>query len=1084
MKRTLIKDSFREVYKSLDRFISIVLIISLGVGFFAGIKATAPDMKATAHAYYEDQALNDFWLISSMGFEEKDREELSKIRDVRLVKLGHTIDGIIEDGDQSKVVNIKSLPLSQSEYINIPDLKEGRWPEKKGECILEYTSFHGKYKVGDLVSLSSGKDRDLKEDLENTNFRVVGFANSPQHLTIERSGSSIGNGKVSGFMLIGEEEFKSDYYSEAYLKTYNMDNLNSYSDEYKDYLKSIEKDVELAGERIGQRRLDQLKDDLEKDYDKADKEFRDEILKAERELEKARLDLDQAKDKLKAGDRDYKKGLDKLETEIAKGRSRLDQEEVNLNKGQETYERNKADFDKKRPKAEAKIKEGEAGLKELRSAIAQLDKGLEGLKLKLEGLLASQEEEDKEGLEAEIQGLKAEIQGMTEERSKLVKQAQTLEGQLEKGKNELAYGERELAKAKNKIDLGRQEIKLARDRLIAEKKSGEKELSKAKKDLDSAREEISSGEKDYKKGLEELDKERNKGERELRKFRREIDKLEKPEWYIVKRTDTRDYIDFEMAADRIDAVSKIFPIFFFLISLLVCLTTMTRMVDEQRAYIGSLKALGYGNLSIMSKYLLYGFVASILGSAIGLLVGFKVFPTVIFNAYRMMYIMPAVIVEFNRKYALISILAAVLTTGLASYIAVRKELKVVPASLLRPKAPKAGHRIFLEKINFIWKRMKFSHKVTARNIFRYKKRLFMTVIGVAGCTALLLAGFGLKDSIMSISINQFDLISKYQLAIDVNDGIYDLEKDPIMEFIAEDSRIGDSILSYDKLVEAMGKDDSPNYNVNLVVTDSKIEDFILLRDRKTHEPIKLKAGELVITEKLSSLLDLSKGDDIELKIEDEIYKFKVAAITENYAYHYVYMDKELYEKTMGEKIEYNRILTKLDDSSKEFEEKLSKDLLKVEDVTGLTFMTGLSKTLNDMIGSLDYVMMVLIVSAGALAFIVLYNLTNINISERMREIATIKVLGFYDGEVSRYVYRENNILTIIGILLGSILGIFLHRFIILTTEIDMIMFGRNIRPISFVYGGLLTLVFLGLVNFVMHFKLKKIDMVESLKSVD
>jgi len=657
--------------------------------------------------------------------------------------------------------------------------------------------------------------------------------------------------------------------------------------------------------------------------------------------------------------------------------------------------------------------------------------------------------------------------------------------ELEKNKKELETGEQKLKNAKKTIDEGKVRLQSEKNKLEDSKKTALKEFEKGHRELEDAKREYDEGYEEYLKGKKESDEEIANAKKEIADGEEELSKLEKPKWYIIKRNQTKDFIEYEMAADRIDAVAAVFPVFFFLIAILVSLTTMTRMVDEERVYIGSLKAMGYKNIAIASKYIIYAAIASIGGSMVGLFIGFWALPTVIFNAYRIMYIMPPIIIEYNTYYAILSTLVAVIATTLAALVACSNELKETPANLLRPKAPKPGKRILLERIDFIWSKLKFSQKVTARNLFRYKRRLFMTIIGIAGCTALLVAGFGLKDSITAVARKQFDEIYKYEMIVDLKDSLGVGDSTKSLDTIKEDSRIEDYILIKEQLMDIGKGNIEESANIIVPEDQDKINDFIILQDRETGKSLSIEDDGVILTEKMSELLDVGIGDEIYIKDENDKKRIvKITAITENYANHFIYMSSNLYEEVFKEDVEYKKILAKTSNTEKKFEDKLSRDLLKNDDVGSIEFITGLSKAFNDTLDSLDKVIMVLIISAGALAFVVLYNLTNINISERIREIATIKVLGFYDEEVSRYVYRENRILTVMGTVLGLILGIFLHKFIIKTTEIEFIMFGRQIESMSFVYSAVLTLVFAALVDFVMYFKLKRIDMVESLKSID
>lgn len=555
-------------------------------------------------------------------------------------------------------------------------------------------------------------------------------------------------------------------------------------------------------------------------------------------------------------------------------------------------------------------------------------------------------------------------------------------------------------------------------------------------------------------------------------------------WYIKTRYDNEGIRGFQDDSDRIKAIGTAFPLIFFLVATLICLTSMTRMVEEHRTQIGTLKALGYSKLSIISQYFIYAFTASVIGSIIGVVSGFKIFPFLIFNAYRIMYTIPPVSGNFHIDLAITSALVAVLCTTFAAVASSIKELIEVPAALMRPKAPKAGKKIFLERIGFIWRRMSFTKKVTARNIFRYKKRFFMTVIGVAGCTALLITGFGLKDSIIAITEKQFGQIYTYDLKGYLRENIYEGKEESFIDELKNYNEIEDSILSFEK--NAKVKNDKASSSVEgyiFVPKDvDKLGDFISLKNE--NGKIDIDDNAVVVTKKLSKLLDIKEGDNIKISLGDKTVSAKVSEITEQYVTHYVYMSSKYYEKLFKEKVHYNAFSSKLEDTDKDKEDELSKEMMKNPQIATISFTTNISDKFKKTMDSVDSVILVLIASAAALAYVVMYNLTNINISERMRELATIKVLGFYDKEVAEYVYRENIILSIIGTLVGLILGVILHKYVITTAETDMMMFSREIKVMSFIYSSILTIVFSSLVNIVMYKKLKKIDMVESLKSAE
>ncbi|WP_242824224.1 ABC transporter permease [[Clostridium] dakarense] len=518
---------------------------------------------------------------------------------------------------------------------------------------------------------------------------------------------------------------------------------------------------------------------------------------------------------------------------------------------------------------------------------------------------------------------------------------------------------------------------------------------------------------------------------------------------------------------------------------LVCLTTMTRMVDEQRINIGTLKGLGYTTGQIAKKYILYALIASLLGSILGLMIGYTVFPIIVFNSYGIMYTLPPVDLVFDVKLAVGVTLTAVLITTVAAYSACFKELRETPSVLMRPRAPKNGKRIMLEKIPFIWNKIGFIGKVTIRNIFRYKKRFLMTVLGISGCSALILTGLGIQDSIQMIVDGQYGSIFKYDMSVILDNNIKNSELTDIEKYIKEENAISDyQFVNNQNGKISLGKEEK---SINIVIPKNtdEFKNFVGLKDRKSQKPIELDNKGIVLSEKVARDLNIKAGDSIKLlNSKDKKAEVKVSGITENYISHYAYMSKEYYKEVFKRDIDYNRVLGILNNKSKSVEDSISKRLIGEPGVNGVSFNTGLKENFEDTIKNLNYVVLIMTVSAGALAFVVLYNLTNVNISERIREIATIKVLGFYDNEVSAYIYRENIILTVIGTIVGLGIGKLLHQFIMVTVEIESMMFGRIIESSSYIIAGLLTIMLGLIVNLAMYYKLKNVEMVESLKSVD
>ena len=745
---------------------------------------------------------------------------------------------------------------------------------------------------------------------------------------------------------------------------------------------------------------------------------------------------------------------------------------------------------------------------ELESSLGQINEGFSQIKEQEETLSGTeaqlnegQEELDKGKKELETK--KAELSAAKEEIA--VNQATLDEGQsqLDSARAQLSSGRQQLEEKQAQLNAGQAEIQANTEKLtssqaeldVNEQKllDGEKEireneqkLKDAKKDLEDAKKKLSDGKKEYQDGKKEADDKIAEAQQKIEDAQKEVDDIETPEWIVTDRNDLPEYSDFGDNAERLKNIGKVFPMIFFLVAALISLTTMTRMVEEQRTQIGTMKALGYGKASIASKYLSYAFLATVGGSIAGVLFGEKVLPFIIIQAYGIMYwnIGDHMQLDYELQYALIASGAAVICTMGATLFSCAKTLAETPASLMRPPAPKEGKRILIERISFIWKHLSFSWKSSMRNLFRYKKRLFMTIFGIAGSMGLMLVGFGLYDSIMDIAILQYDQIQHYDAMVINDEDATDSQEKDLLKFLDGNSEIDHYTRVQLTKMTAPKEKGSVSIYVYVPENTENFKEDVTLRDRKSHEQYELTDDGAVICEKTASLIGVKTGDEITLEKDNRKYKVKITAVTENYMGHYVYMTPPCYEKTFGEKPEYSSTVYTMKEDAESDLETLGNAILKYPAALSISYTSSTAGQVERMLGSLGAVIWVLIISAGMLAFVVLYNLNNINITERQRELATLKVLGFYDGEVSQYVFRENILLSFIGILAGAVFGIFLHRYVITTVEVDAVMFGRNIKPISFVYSGIITFGFSMFVNMVMHFKLKKINMVESLKSVE
>lgn len=640
------------------------------------------------------------------------------------------------------------------------------------------------------------------------------------------------------------------------------------------------------------------------------------------------------------------------------------------------------------------------------------------------------------------------------------------QAQLESGRQQLAASEAQLVSARAELEDGRQQ------------------LEEARAELEEGKAELEDGWKEYEEGKAEADEKIADGQKELDDAKAEVADIAYPQWYVSDRSTLSGYAEFGDNADRIRAIGEIFPVLFFLVAALISLTTMTRMVEEERIQIGTLKALGYGKGAIAKKYIYYALLATIGGSVVGVLFGEKVFPYIIINAYKIVYpYIPNTTIPYDAYYGLMASLAAIVCITAAAFLACYKELLATPASLMRPVPPKQGRRILLERITPLWRHLSFTQKSTLRNLFRYKKRFFMTVFGIGGCMALMIVGFGLKDSIKDIVELQYGKIQPYSGMVILDEDASEADKDGLYEYL--DSEPGIAAYKTAYMLNTDIASASKDWEAYIVVPETmdQLSEFMYFNDRTSGEEYQLSDNGIIISEKTAKLLDVTVGDTIQLK-EDNFTSadVKIEEICENYVGHYIYMTPALYEKTFNKAAEYNAVLIKTADA--DAQNTVGQKLLNEDAVVSVSYMESIRTTLEDMLGSLDIIIVVLIISAGMLAFIVLYNLNNININERRRELASLKVLGFYDLEVAAYVYRENIYLTLIGMAFGCILGKILHQFIIVTVEIDSCMFGRIVYAPSYIYSMLLTVAFTILVNFAMFYKLRKIDMVESLKSVE
>ena len=808
-----------------------------------------------------------------------------------------------------------------------------------------------------------------------------------------------------------------------------------------------------------------------------------QIQASEAQIESQRQQLAATRSELESGLAAVEDGLSQLsqkESELNAGREQITAGQAEIDAGWIQIQEQENTLAASKAEIEAGEQELEKGQKQLKAAKKKLNKAQKEIDSNAETLAAGQAELDANV--AKLNDSEAQYASGLEQYNSGARQIAENEAKLTSGEQEiaeneakLADGEKEIADNEKKLADGEKEIT-----------DNEKKLQDAVKDLKKGEKDLADGKKEYEDAKKDAEDEIAENQQKLDDAKKELEDLEMPEWMVTDREELPEYTDYGDNADRLRNIGQVFPVIFFLVAALISLTTMTRMVEEQRTQIGTLKALGYKKSAIAAKYICYAFFATLLGSVLGMLIGEKIIPYIIITAYGIMYhnVANTISIDYQPGFALIASAASVVCTVGATLFASGKELQETPASLMRPPAPKEGKRVLLERLTFIWKHLSFSWKSTIRNLFRYKKRLIMTVFGIAGSMGLMLVGFGIQDSISDIAAIQYRELQHYDGMVIEDSDATEEEHAELFEYMKENEQIAHcNRVQMTKISAPKG---SSSVSIYLFVPES-LSEFakdVTLKNRITGETYELTDEGAAISEKTASLLGLKVGDMIPLKKGDKEYKVRVAVITENYMSHYLYMTPRVYEQTFGEMPEYENIVFTMQEDCKDDLEMAGTRILANPGALSISYTSSLASQVDRMLSTLDAVILVLIVSAGMLAFVVLYNLNNINITERQRELATLKVLGFYDGEVSQYVLRENVILTVLGIMFGAVFGILIHRYVITTVEVDAVMFGRNIKPLSFLYSGILTSIFSIVVNGVMHFKLKTIDMVESLKSVE
>lgn len=1136
------KEIGRSIRQTMGRFVAIAVIAALGAGFYAGLRMSAPDMKIAADQNFDGTNLMDIRVMSTLGLSDAEIDELRSVEGVEAVMPAYETDAVAEIDGSQYVVRIHSLDVDAArasdvsdgetarsddpDYINRLVLTEGDWPDEPGECVLgEDVVMDTEVAVGDTVVLTEGTG-DLADTLNVVEFTVTGFARCSYYASPTNLGTtSLGSGVVDQFAYVPIETFSDDMpYTEAFLTVEGARYEAASSAAYDETVARVAERLEAMEGDFNAARLDDIKGSAQRELDEERADYEAQKADAEAQLADAKAQLDDAEAQLDAaqatisqserqiadGQAEYDAGVAELAEQRAQAESQLADAQAQLDEGRAQYEgamtmreelqaqldqaqAGLAAIDGQVPDIDAALDQARSGLGQAEAALAQLEQA--GASDPESTLHAAYEECLAKIAEAE-EGI-AQLEGLAAQRSQLIAAIPQLEGGIAQIDEQTAgLSAAYFDDAQAELDAQRasatQQLAAAQSQLdaaAAQLRSGRDQLAQGRAEYQDGVAEYESGLAEYERSYEDAQRQFAEAEEQLADAQRQIDDIEDPRFYVLDRSKLIGAESFESDANRIDQIAQVFPFIFFLVAALVSLTTMTRMVEEERVLIGTHKALGYGKARITSKYLIYALAASGTGSLIGIAALTQFLPYFIMNAYSIVYAVPQRPTPIDPGLAVLSAGLSIGITLIATWAAAASTLRESPAALMQPRAPKAGKRILLERIPVIWRRFSFSWKVTARNIFRYKQRFFMAIIGIAGCTALLLTGLGLQNAINDIIDKQFYQLYRYSMVVRVDDEVT-AAREAVDDVLDGDASAVESCEWLHTANVLAVEEGAKDQRLELVVPEdpAKAGDYVLMRERVGHAPLQLSDDGVIVSEKLAHELGLGVGDEIDIYREDDIgnatgdaVSLPIAGIMENYVSQYLFISPALYEEAFGNQPAWDTVYAKTTDDEG-VRARLSAELFETPGVKTVGYNDEQIDSYRTMLTSVDSVVVVLIVAAAALAFVVLYNLTNINIAERAREIATLKVLGFTRKEVNAYIFRETMILSVIGAGVGLVLGIFLEAFVVQTAEVDQVMFGREIHALSFAIAFALTLVFTVLVMLAMRGKLRRIDMVESLKS--
>lgn len=1011
VNRLLVKNIFLKIKKSFGRYLSLLFIVLLGSGFYAGIHAAVPDISAVADRYFKDYNLTDFKIVSTLGLTDEDVEAVRALGNIAVVP-SYSLD-MLADG---KAVRVHAL----EESVNTVKLVEGRLPTNDSECAADRRF----YQIGDTVPISD--DAALK----NKEFTVVGTVESVLYLSEDYGNTTVGDGKLHSFIFINKDNFTLDAYTEIYVLSNEAAEEAAYSKQYEQAARRVyDQLVALKPERENAR--------YEAIYSKAADEIKKSEEKLVEEKEKGEKEL-----------ADAKKELDSNKQKLADGKKELEASEAKLNES-----------------VTKQNKEFHTAKQRIAAAWAEINTALENYGLTKESIATKIDE-----LESAVAGMRAQLQ--------LLPAGSAEHAQLEAAINQASEQLAGLQQLKASIDaLSRQEAELNQGiaAFDAEIKKAKEQIAKEKANLEDGEKQLGDGYSEYYRNYEEFQSKIAEALQKIEDAKKELETIAKPQWIIYGRDAAVGYSGLKTSLNIVESVASVFPVFFILIVALMTSNCMSRLIAEERSELGTFTSLGFSDASIILPYIFYVLSATVTGAAAGFYLGGAIIPQLIYDMFW--FVLPELIIQYDIAMLFMILAVTVVLMIYVTVYACHKALRQTPAALLRPLPPEKGKKIFLEKVTPVWKRLSFSWKITVRNLFRYTKRGIMTIIGVSGCTALLLAGFGINDSMTGVTEKQFGEIFRYKNMIILKEETASIGGE--LKSLFEREKIINPLLIRQSTVKFSSDDDLDSY---LIVPENEegFWQYYNLKSLVDGKKITLDSGGAVITQKIADTLNVSKGGAVVIKTADnKEYYLPVADIAENYISNYIFMDKTLYEAIFGGTVSYNAVVSENNTD----ESVLATNLTQNEAVLNVILTRDVIEKTEENMKSFQSLISLVIVVASLLVFVVLYNLTSINISERTREIATLKVLGFTDLETNSYIYREAFILSLISICVGLTAGIFLHRYVITVVE-GYVVFLKQIKWQSFVYSTVLTLVFTLLMVIFTYFKLKTVNMLDSLKSIE